>query len=136
MVRSVKRSRFFAYVSLAGLALLLTLGVHVVRADDLDPQTLLGEWQGTWASATNRGITGPYFITIKKVEGEKVQGRSERPASGKTAESNWNFVGALAGNVMTVKTPDLAMELTVNGKSMTGWSMVRGARFELSLAHK
>ena len=42
----------------------------------------------------------------------------------------------LAGNVMTVKTPDLAMELTVNGKSMTGWSIVRGNRFELNLAHK
>ena len=38
--------------------------------------------------ATNRGITGPYFITIKKVEGEKVMGRSERPASGKSPESN------------------------------------------------
>ena len=75
-------------MSLACLALLLAFGVQVVRGDDFDPQAMLGEWQGTWAAATNRGITGPYFITIKKVEGTKVQGRSERPASGKTAESN------------------------------------------------
>ena len=45
-------------------------------------------------------------------------------------------MGTLEGNVVTVKTNDLTMELNVNGKSMTGWSMVRGARFELSLAHK
>ena len=74
--------------------------------------------------------------TIKKVDGEKVYGRSERPASGKTAESNWNFVGTKAGNVVTVKTNDLAMELTVNDKTMTGWSLIRGNRFDLSLAHK
>jgi hypothetical protein len=86
--------------------------------------------------ANNRGITGPYFITIKKVEGEKVMGRSERPTTGKSAESNWNFVGTLAGNVVTVKAADLAMELTVNAKSMTGWSLIRGNRFDLSLAHK
>jgi hypothetical protein len=135
MVRFIRRSHL-ALVSLACLGLILALGAHEVRAADLDPQSILGEWQGTWAMASSRGSTGSYYITINKVEGEKVQGRSERPASGKSAESNWNFVGTLAGNVMTVKTPDLAMELTINGKSMTGWSLIRGNRFELSLAHK
>ncbi len=135
MVRSGRRSRP-TYISLACLALLLVFGVHEARGADPDDQALLGEWQGTWAVATNRGITGPYFITIKKVDGEKVYGRSERPASGKTAESNWNFVGTKAGNVVTVKTNDLAMELTVNDKTMTGWSLIRGNRFDLSLAHK
>jgi hypothetical protein len=38
--------------------------------------------------------------------------------------------------MVTVKTADLAMELTVNGKAMTGWSLVRGNRFDLNLAHK
>jgi hypothetical protein len=28
------------------------------------------------------------------------------------------------------------MELTVNGKNMTGWSLVRGNRFDLNLAKK
>jgi hypothetical protein len=135
MVRSRRRA-CLTYVSLGCLALVLAFGVHEVRAADLDPQALLGEWQGTWASATSRGITGNYYITINKVEGDTVRGRSERPASGKTAESNWNFVGTLAGNVMTVKTPDLVMELTVHGKNMTGWSIVRGNRFDLNLAKK
>jgi hypothetical protein len=135
MVRSGQPSRF-TYLSFACLALLLAFGAFEVRAADPDDQALLGEWQGTWAMASNRGITGPYFITIKKVEGEKVYGRSERPASGKSAESNWNFVGTLAGNMVTVKTADLAMELTVNGKAMTGWSLIRGNRFDLNLAHK
>jgi predicted lipoprotein len=60
----------------------------------------------------------------------------ERPASGKSPESNWNFAGKLAGNVVTVKTADLVMELSVNGKNMTGWSLIRGNRFDLNLAHK
>jgi hypothetical protein len=86
--------------------------------------------------ASSRGTTGNYYITINKVEGDKVYGRSERPASGKTAEFNWKFGGTLAANVVTVKTADFIMELTVNGKNMTGWSLVRGNRFDLNLAHK
>jgi hypothetical protein len=135
MVRSIRRTHL-TYVSLACLALLLAFGVHEVRAADLDPQSLLGEWQGTWSMASSRGTTGNYYITINKVEGDKVYGRSERPASGNSAQSNWNFVGTLAGSVVTVKTPDLAMELTITGKNMTGWSIVRGNRFDLNLAKK
>jgi len=135
MVRSVRRARL-TYVSLACLALALAFGGHEVRAADLDPQALLGEWQGTWAMAASRSSTGNYYITINKVEGNKVYGRSERPATGKSGESNWNFVGTLAENVVIVKTPDLAMELTVSGKNMAGWSLVRGNRFDLNLAKK
>ena len=135
MVRSVRRARL-TYVSLACLALVLAFGVQAIRAADLEPQALIGEWQGTWAMAASRSSTGNYYITINKVEGNKVYGRSERPATGKSGESNWNFVGTLAENVLTVKTPDLGMELTVNGKNMTGWSLVRGNRFDLNLAKK
>ena len=135
MVRSIRRARL-TYVSLACLALALAFAGHEVRAADLDPQALLGEWQGTWAMAASRSSTGNYYITINKVEGNKVHGRSERPATGKSGESNWNFVGTLAENVVIVKTPDLAMELTVSGKNMAGWSLVRGNRFDLNLAKK
>jgi len=135
MVRSTRRAHL-AYVSLACLALVLAFVVHEVCAVDLEPQALLGEWQGTWSMASSRGSTGNYYITINKVEGNKVYGRSERPATSKSGESNWNFVGTLAENVVTVKTADLAMELTVNGKNMTGWSLIRGNRFDLSLAKK
>jgi len=135
MVRSARRGRL-TYVSLACLALVLAFGVQEIRAADLEPQALIGEWQGTWAMAASRSSTGNYYITINKVEGNKVYGRSERPATGKSGESNWNFVGTLAENVVIVKTPDLAMELTVNGKNMTGWSLVRGNRFDLNLAKK
>ena len=105
MVRSIRRARL-TYVSLACLALALAFAGHEVRAADLDPQALLGEWQGTWAMAASRSSTGNYYITINKVEGNKVHGRSERPATGKSGESNWNFVGTLAENVVIV--PDLA----------------------------
>ena len=135
MVRSTHRGRL-TYVSLACLALVLAFGVHELRAADLEPQALIGEWQGTWAMAASRSSTGNYYITINKVEGSKVYGRSERPATTRTGESNWNFVGTLAENVLTVKAADLAMELTVNGKNMTGWSLVRGNRFDLNLLKK
>jgi len=135
MVRSIRRARL-TYVSLACLALVLAFGVREIRSAALEPQALLGEWQGTWAMAASRSSTGNYYITINKVEGNKVYGRSERPATGKSGESNWNFVGTLAENVVIVKTPDLAMELTVSGKNMAGWSLVRGNRFDLNLAKK
>jgi hypothetical protein len=70
------------------------------------------------------------------VEGDKVQGRSERPATTKTAESNWNFAGTLAGNVLTVKAPDLHMELTINGKNMTGWSVTKAYKYDVNLTKK
>src|SRR5712692_11173845 len=114
MVRSTRLSRL-TYVNLACLALVLACGVHEVCAADLEAQVLLGEWQGTWAMASSRSSTGNYYITINKVEGNKVYGQSERPATSKSGESNWNFVGTLAENVLTVKTPDLGMELTING---------------------
>lgn len=130
MLRPTRRARL-TYVSLACLALLFAFGVHEIRAADLDSEALLGEWQGTWAMANSRSITGNSYITINKVEGDKVCGRSERPATTKSAESKWNFIGTLAGNVVTVKAPHIAMELTVNG-----WSLVGGNRFDLNLAEK
>lgn len=135
MIRSLSRVSLSSIV-VACLALLLALGVQPARAADFDPQSILGEWQGTWAMAQQRSATGNYYLTIKKVEGDKVQGRSERPASGKTPESNWNFAGTLAGNVLTIKTGELAMEMTINGNSMTGWSLIRGNRFDINLIHK
>src|SRR6266851_9353802 len=88
MVRSIRRAQL-TWVSPACLALILVFGVSEVRAADLDPQSLLGEWQGTWSSAAARSSTGNYYITINKVDGAKVLGRSERPAAGKSGESNW-----------------------------------------------
>ena len=135
MVRSITRSPVLS-LGLVCVALLLMVGIHQVRGEDFDPQSLIGEWQGTWSLMAQRGVTGNYYITIKKVDGEKVYGRSERPATTRTAESNWGFVGTLAGNVLTVKNADFIMELTVNGKTMAGWALIRGNRNEVSLTKK
>jgi hypothetical protein len=62
MVRSIRRAHL-SWVSLACLALLLAFGIHEVRAADLDSQSLLGEWQGTW-DTPSRATTGNYYITI------------------------------------------------------------------------
>ena len=78
MVRSIRRNHF-AWVGLACLVLILSLGAREVRGADLDAQSILGEWQGTWAMASSRSSTGNYYITINKVEGEKVMGQ-ERAA--------------------------------------------------------
>src|SRR5262244_2335821 len=135
MVCSIVRCALRSHGVVSGTFLFM-VGIHQVRGEDFDPQSLIGEWQGTWSLMAQRGVTGNYYITIKKVDGEKVYGRSERPATTRTAESNWGFVGTLAGNVLTVKNADFIMELTVNGKTMAGWALIRGNRNEVSLTKK
>jgi len=43
--------------------------------------------------AASRSSTGNYYITINKVEGNKVYGGASGRPTGKSGESNWNFVG-------------------------------------------
>jgi len=73
MVRSIVRSPVLS-LGLVCVALLLMVGIHQVRGEDFDPQSLIGEWQGTWSLMAQRGVTGNYYITIKNVDGEKVYG--------------------------------------------------------------
>jgi hypothetical protein len=83
------------------------------QAPSVDPQRLIGQWSGSWVGAHNARNNGKYYLTIERVEGDKVFGKRE--SSGK-ATSEGKVNGRLAGNTLTFgKTT-----LTVDGDSMQG----------------
>ena len=93
----------------------------------VDPQSLIGEWQGTWKGrAGNRETSGGYTLTVERVDGDKVslkvlsveqKAREERSVEGK-----------LNGNVLTYGP----VELTIDGTTMRGKSSAgRGRDIEL-----
>jgi len=88
-----RRARL-TYVSLACLALALAFGGHEVRAADLDPQAAprgVAGPRGPWRPRAARpAIT---YITINKVEATRFTAGANAPATGKSGESNWKFVG-------------------------------------------
>ena len=68
----------FVFMRLMICAVLLCLTVMPVAAE-IDPQSLVGVWEGTYEVRQQRGqqTSGSIVITISKVEGGKVYIRSE-----------------------------------------------------------
>jgi hypothetical protein len=91
-------------------------------AQELDPASLLGEWSGRWNAMSAPGLVQKYYLTIKKVEGKRVEGHVER--EGPRLPPNvreFDFVGLLNGNVLTFAPPGLAKtEITFIGKTANG----------------
>lgn len=83
-----------------------------------DPQSLVGQWVGTWTETGARGLSGSYHMTIEKVEGNQVRGNAEM-AGRRVPVPPFRVSGTLSGNRLTygrrVKT-----ELTIEGNRMTG----------------
>src|SRR5437667_8127745 len=78
---------------------ILTAGSAAVWAQAaVDPQSLVGEWNGSWVDKHQGKANGQYSLTIEKVEGNQVHGRVEVRA-GRTRE--FKFVGTLEGNRLT-----------------------------------
>ncbi len=102
----------------------------------LDPQSLLGEWQGTWTFENDSGkvLTGAYGLTIERVEGDKVHGRGEILGARNT---EFQFEGTLAGNRLRFDKggKDGATELRVEGTRMFGASQGKVTR-EIALSKK
>jgi|SRR5215470_4087614 len=128
MIPSSDRTMRYAVVVLSALALVLGLGIRGAEAQSIDPQSLAGEWRGQ-AVRAERGQSGPYNLTIVKVEGDRVSLRIER--SGRTS----NAVGTLKGNTLTYGGGQGTTELTIsdNGKEMRGTWAGSGGRANISL---
>ena len=136
-----RRQKFYDSIGFTCLVLLLGLVPFSVQAQTVDPQSLIGEWRGAWAWTNNPSVNGQYYMTITKVEGDKVYGRVERgglPAAYR-AVANFNFAGTLSGYVLTfvVCAPAGKTELTISdgGKEM----LVQGYgtnRVDISLSKK
>jgi hypothetical protein len=89
-----------------------------------DPQSLVGEWTGSWVDKREGKSKGQYSLTIEKVEGNRVQGRVEVSAD---RTSEFKFVGTLEGNRLTFGR-DTKTELTIEGTQMRGSSEGRASR--------
>jgi hypothetical protein len=93
-----------------------------VFAQNVDPQSLVGQWNGNWTEKSESKMNGPYYITIERVEGNKVFGLGEvHSRSGKT---EFRFVGTLQGNRLTYGR-DNVTDLTIDGNRMEGTSIGR-----------
>jgi hypothetical protein len=110
---------------LAGLAVSLAavfVPLAGVVAQNVDPQSLVGQWTGTWTEKSESKMNGPYYITIERVDGNRVFGRAEvHSRSGKT---EFQFVGTLQGNRLTYGRDNVA-DLTIDGNRMEGTAIGR-----------
>ena len=106
-------SRQLRRVALCLLVVAAVVPSVPAHAQNVDPQSLVGQWTGNWIGASNARHNGKYDLTIETVEGDKVIGKREISGS-KDTEAKVN--GRLNGNQLTFgKTA-----LTVVGNQMTG----------------
>jgi hypothetical protein len=109
-----------------GVRLLVVLGLLVGlpghgRAQTIDPQSLLGEWVGTWAGKL-ASASGPYRLTIEAVDGDMVRGHVDTTGAPRQQNAPVTFPirGVLRGNHLTYGTSNYTVDLEVNGSEMRG----------------
>jgi hypothetical protein len=85
---------------LAGLAVSLAavfVPLAGVVAQNVDPQSLVGQWTGTWTEKSESKMNGPYYITIERVDGNRVFGRCEViRGRGRLSSNSWGLLQATA----------------------------------------
>ena len=91
--------RLLELIVLAGFAVVTGFTLPPALAQTVDPQSLVGQWAGTWAMANEPGVQGTHNMTISKVDGNQVFGhvdrigvnfRSEERRVGKECRSRWS----------------------------------------------
>ena len=120
-----------ALIFFACVVALVGLAVSAWSQEVLDPQSLVGEWGGSWINKSNRRVNGQYYLTVEKVEGNKVYGQVTISGSDTT---QFKIVGTLAGNRLTFGTQS-PTELLIEGKQMKGTNQgaVRAAPLDITL---
>jgi hypothetical protein len=83
------------------------------QTPEIDPQALVGRWSGSWIGAHQSKHSGKYYLTIERVEGQKVYGRRE--ITGRY-DTEGKITGRLWGNQLTFSKT----ELTIDGDAMRG----------------
>lgn len=123
-------------IAVGFLALALSAGLNsMVEAQTLDPQSLLGEWQGSWSGSNAPGRGGQYNMSIRTVEGNRVRGRVERSNVAAGITPDFNFIGTVTGNVLKFQGGPTTTELTIDGDQMRG-QMYGTARMDISLSKR
>ena len=122
-MNATKWMRLSVVLRALGVAIMATL--TLVRPAEpqsapLDPQTLVGEWAGEFTGM--KGGKGKYYLTVEKVDSNRVHLRVERPDMKEpAAPKNVQSVGTLNGNVLSYAAPLLPpTHLTIDGDRMSG----------------
>jgi hypothetical protein len=101
-----------------------------------DPQSLVGEWVGTWTMGSEAMVNANYTMTVTKVEGKQVHGRVERDGFGRMPPASFNFVGTLEGDKLILADSAHPGEFTIYktnyGTQMKGTSL-ESIRFNISM---
>jgi len=118
---------------LAGLAVVTGFAPPEALAQSVDPQSLVGEWRGTYHGVSERLIQGTLNVTVTKVEGNQVHGRVEREGFGKAVSpARVDFVGTLEGDKLVITFPGNSVESTISGTQMRG-TMFESYRMNISM---
>ena len=113
--------RLLGLIVLASVAVVTGLTLPPALAQTVDPQSLVGQWAGTWAMTNEPGIQGTHNMTISKVDGNQVFGHVDRIGVGRAvATVHFDFVGTLDGDRLTFAGPAHTVELTISGTDMRG----------------
>jgi hypothetical protein len=85
------------------------------------PESLVGEWWGTWQSVNVPGYSGQYYLTISYIDGNTVWGGFRvHPAAGIRTIIEGPFQGTLKDGRLLSGGVDSRMELTITGNEMAG----------------
>jgi hypothetical protein len=101
---------------IASLVAVAALAVSAWSQAPLDPQSLVGDWSGSWTNKTLSGANGRYHLTIEQVRGNKVYGNVV--ISGQRTVQ-YKIDGTLDGNRLTFGTQN-PTQFLIEGKQMRG----------------
>jgi hypothetical protein len=119
-----------ALLFVASVVAVAALGVSAWSQAPLDPQSLIGDWNGSWTNKKAQGVNGQYHLMIEQVNGKKVYGQVEFSGP-QTAQ--FKLLGTLDGNRLTFGGPN-PTEFLIEGNQMKGSSQGRlGATLGISL---
>ena len=119
--------RLLCLIVFVGFAVVTVLAPPDVLAQSVDPPSLVGQWAGTWARASERILQGQVSMTVTTVEGNQVHGRFERDGYGRAVASvRFDFVGILEGAAHLVFSGSgNSVDLTISGPQMQGTGLER-----------
>jgi hypothetical protein len=120
-----------ALLFVASVVAVAALGVSAWSQAPLDPQSLIGDWNGSWTNKKAQGVNGQYHLMIEQVNGKKVYGQVEFSGS-QTAQ--FKLLGTLDGNRLTFGGPN-PTEFLIEGNQMKGSSQgaPRGNPWDITL---
>jgi len=110
-------------VALGALLIIVVLGLEALAEEQplISPQSLVGEWLGSWEARSTGGAaqrTGSYGLTIRRVAGSKIFGHLKVVSR---HQAEFDIVGTLDGNRLTYGRTQLTIY------DLGDWMEMRGS---------